>query len=679
MDDRPNPDDLLARLQAEEARLARGRLKIFLGYAAGVGKTYAMLEAAHQRRAEDVDVVIGYVETHGRSETEALARDLETVPRRLLEYRGTFLPEMDLDAVLARRPQLVLVDELAHTNAPGSRHSKRYLDVDELLAAGIDVYTTLNIQHVESLNDVVAQITGVIVHEKIPDGCVDEADEIVLVDLPPQELVQRLREGKVYVPDQAARAVDMFFRIGNLTALREVAMRRAAERIDTQMRAYMRGRAIPGPWPAADRLLVCVSPSPGSERLIHATRRLANQLNAEWFALYVETPAHVHLSESAKKQVAQHLQLAQDLGARVRTLPGTSVADTAIRYARKHNVTKIIAGKPLQPRWAELLNGTVVDQIIRRSRDIDVYVIINPLPPPRPEETSPLRPHRPWRRYLLALAVVVLVTLFAQPLSQMISPTNLVMAYLVAEVIVALYLGRGPSILAALLGVLAFDYFFVPPQLSFAIHDGEYLLTFAGLFMVGLVISSLMDRVRNQAVAAQRREEQAVQLSEFSSDLAGAPNLAAVVEVVVAHVFETFGREAAVLMPEGGRLQIHALSPEFRLDEHELAVADWAFKHGQPAGRSTDTLPAAKNRYLPMKTAQGTVGVLGVRPADPASSMPPEQRRLMEVFASQAALAIERVYFVEDARLAQVQKAAEELEADPLTPASAGDSLHPPL
>ena len=452
MENRPNPDELLARVQAEEAHRARGRLKIFLGYAAGVGKTYAMLEGAHQRRDEDVDVVIGYVETHGRRETEALVHDLETVPRRLIEYRGTFLPEMDLDAVLARRPQLVLVDELAHTNAPGSRHSKRYLDVEELLAAGIDVYTTLNIQHVESLNDVVAQITGVTVHEKIPDGVVDEADEIELVDLPPQELVQRLQEGKVYVPDQAARAVEQFFRLGNLTALREVAMRRAAERIDTQMRAYMRGRAIPGPWPAADRLLVCVSPSPGSERLIHATRRLANQLNAEWFALYVETPEHAHLAESAKKQVARHMQLAQDLGARVRTLPGTSVAETAIRYAHKHNVTKIVAGKPLRSRWTELLTGSIVDQIISLSRDVDVYVIINPLPAAKPAESTPLRPHRPLRRYLLALALVVLVTLVAQPLSRVLSPTNLVMVYLVGEVIAAMYLGRGPSVLAAVLG-----------------------------------------------------------------------------------------------------------------------------------------------------------------------------------------------------------------------------------
>ena len=621
---------------------------MFLGYAAGVGKTYAMLEAAHQRLAEGVDVVIGYVETHGRRETEELAQHLEMVPRRQIEYHGKLLPEMDLDAVLARRPQLVLVDELAHTNAPGSRHSKRYLDVEEILAAGIDVYTTLNIQHVESLNDVVAQITGVTVREKIPDGVLDEADEIELVDLPPQELVARLKEGKVYVPDQAALASQKFFRLGNLTALREVAMRRAAERIDGQMRAYMRTRAIPGPWPAADRLLVCVSPSSGSERLIHATRRLASQLNAEWFALYVETSEHTRLSEAERTRLARHLQLAQDLGARVRTLPGAPVADTIIKYAHKHNVTKIIAGKPLQPRWKELFKGSIVDQIIRHSGDIDVYVMTAPMPADRKGEALAVRPHRPWRRYLVSIALVTAVTVIARPLVPIVSPTNLAMLYLAAEVIAAVYLGRGPSVLAAVLGVLAFDFFCVPPQLTFAVTDSQYVLTFVGLFLVGIVISSLMDRVRNQAELATRGEAQATQLAELSSDLAAAAGVESIVQALLTHVSETLGRKAAVLLPEDGqppeaaRLEVHTLSPELSLDENERAVADWAYKHGQPAGHGTDTLPAATNRYLPLKTPQGVLGVLCVSPADPATPMAQEQRWLLQAFVSQAALAIER-------------------------------------
>ena len=660
---RPDPDELLAQVRSDEQRQRRGHLKLFLGYAAGIGKTYAMLEAAHQRLAEEIDVVVGYVETHGRAETEAMLAGLEVIPRRPVEYHGAVLPEMDLDAVLARHPQLVLVDELAHTNAPGSRHAKRYLDVEELLDAGIAVYTTLNIQHLESLNDVVARITGVTVREKLPDGVFDEADEIELVDLPPHELVQRLREGKVYVPDQAAQAIQQFFRLGNLSALREVAMRRAAERVDYQMRAYMRTRAIRGPWPAAERLLVCVSAGLSSERLVHEGRRLANQLNAEWFALYVETPDHARLPEAARARVAHHLQLAQELGARIRTLPADSVAEGVVAYARKHNVTKIIAGKPLRPRWTEFMAGSVVDQIIRKSRDIDVYVIIDPLPASRADELVWRRPHAPGWRYAASLALVAAVTLLAQPLYKLVSPTNLVMLYLTAVVVAAVYLGRGPALLASFAGVLAFDYLYVPPQLTFAVADTQYLLTFVGLLLVGVVISTLMARVRSQADAAQRREAQAVELSELSRDLAGAGNLEDIIQVVLSHVSESFGRDAAVLLPQADSLQVRAFTPGFTLDANEIAVADWSFKHGQPAGRGTATLPAAQIRYLPLKTARGVVGVLGVRPAEANMFMAPEQRRLLEVFASQAALAIERAQLAEHARQAQLLQATEKLQS----------------
>jgi two-component system, OmpR family, sensor histidine kinase KdpD len=660
---RPDPDQLLAAVQEQEQRLARGRLKVFLGYAAGVGKTFAMLEAAHQRLDEGVDVVAGYVETHGRAETESLLGGLEVVQRKQVEYRGTRLPEMDLDAVLVRRPQLVLVDELAHTNAPGSRHNKRYLDVEELLAAGIDVYTTLNIQHVEALNDVVAQITGVTVQEKVPDGVLDEADEIELVDLPPQELVARLHEGKVYVPDQAARAVEKFFRLGNLTALREIAMRRAAERIDGQMRAYMRTRAIAGPWPAADRVLVCISPSPGAERLIHAGRRLATQLNAQWFALYVETPEHAQLSEADRGRLSHYMQLSQDLGARVRMLPGDAVAASVLQYAHKHNVTKIIAGKPLQPRWKEFLKGSVVDQLIRHSGDIDVYVMTAPAAAGKPDEVIPFRPHRPLRRYLFSAALVAGVTLLALPLANVLSPTNLAMLYLAVTVVAAIYLGRGPSVLAALLGVLAFDFLFVAPQLTFAVADSQYILTFIVLFVVGVIISSLMDRVRNQAEVAKRSEAHATELAELSSDLAAATDLDVIVRVVLFHVSESFGRRAAVLLPEDGALRVHSLAPDPSLSENELAVADWALKHGQPAGRGTDTLPGAANRYLPLKTQEGVLGVLSVSPADPAVVMPAEQRQLLAAFASQAAMAIARAQLADHARQVQVLQATEKLQS----------------
>jgi two-component system sensor histidine kinase KdpD len=665
---RPNPDELLAHVQAEERQQTRGKLRIFLGYAAGVGKTFAMLEAAHQRKGEGVDVVVGYIETHKRAETEALVAGLEVIPRKRVEYRGTPLPEMDVDAALARRPQLTLVDEFAHTNAPGSRHPKRYQDVDELLAAGLDVYTTLNIQHLESLNDVVAQITGVVVRETIPDSVIDEAAEIKLVDLPPEELLQRLQEGKVYVPEQAARAIEKFFRQGNLTALREMTLRRAAERVDDQMRAYMETRAIPGPWAAGERLLVCVSPSPLSERLVRSARRLADELKAEWCAMYVETTDYARLSPAQRDQVARTLQLAEELGAKTVTLPGHAVAETTLQYARAHNITKIIVGKPPRSRWEEWLRDSVVDQLIHASGPIDVYVISGESKTPPPAaETRTWLPHRPWRRYLQSILLVALATLIGQPFSLFISPTNLVMLYLVAVVIAAVFLGRGPSVIASLLSVLAFDFFFVPPRLTFAITDTEYLLTFITLFVVGLVISSLAARAREQAEAARAREAQTVELYDLSRDLAAAFGLDDIVRLLIRHMEQTFGREVVALLPGDGtaaRPMPRAASANLTLDEQELAVADWVFRHGEPAGRNTNTLAGARLRYLPLKTARGIVGVLGIMgPADSDSQLTPEQQRLMEAFASQAALAVERAHLGEQARQAQVLQATEKLQA----------------
>lgn len=659
---RPDPDELLARVQAEEARQARGQLKIFLGYAAGVGKTFAMLEAARQRQAEGVDVVIGYVETHGRAETEALVRGLETVPRRLIAYRGTVLPEMDLDAVLARRPALALVDELAHSNAPGSRHARRYLDVEELLAAGIDVYTTMNVQHLESLNDVVAQITGVTVWEKVPDSVLDSASSIEVVDLPPPELLQRLQDGKVYVPEQAAQAIQRFFRMGNLTALRELTLRRTAEQVDEQMRAYMQTRAIPGPWPAGDRLLVCISPSPLSERLVRSARRLAHELKAEWFAVYVETIGNARLPQADQDRIARTLRLAEELGAKTVTLPGHDVATTIVDYARQHNITKIIAGKPLRPRWRELLGGAVVDRLIQHSGDIDIYVVSSAPNGMVAVTPKSWRPHRPWQRYVWAVALVALATLAGEPIHRIVTPTNLVMLYLAVVVVAAIYLGRGPAMLAAGLSVVAFDFFFVEPKGRFTVADTEYILTFIGLFVVGMVISSLAARSREQAEAAQQREVQAVALYELSRDLAVASGLDDILPVIVRHVGSTFAREAAILLPGGATLTVQAQSPGFALDDNEMAVAAWVFKQGQPAGRGTDTLPASSGRYIPLKTARGVIGVLGVQPLEPGPHLRPEQRRLLEAFASQAALAIERAELAEEARQAQLARAAESLQ-----------------
>jgi two-component system sensor histidine kinase KdpD len=661
---RPNPDELLARIQAEDQQQARGKLKIFLGYAAGVGKTYAMLEAAHQRKEEGVDLVAAYVETHGRAETEAMLKDLEIIPRRQVEYRGILLPEMDVDAVLVRRPQLALVDELAHTNAPDTRHPKRYQDVEELLAAGIDVYTTLNVQHLESLNDVVAQITGVTVRETIPDRVIDETTEIELVDLPPDELLQRLKEGKVYVPDQAVRAIQKFFRAGNLTALRELTMRRAAERVDDQMRAYMQTRAIPGPWPAKERLLVCISPSPLADRLVRAARRLAEELDTEWIAVYVEIHEHIRLSPAEKERISRTLHLAEELGGKAVTLPDHSTAEAVLNYARKHNVTKIIVGKPIRPRWYEMLRGSVVDQIIRESGPIDVYIISGTPELNAPLETAAWQPQRPWLYYLQSVLLVGVGTLLSALVRPLFSPVNLVMIYLLTVVIAAIYLGRGPSLLVAVLSVLAFDYFFVPPESTLAVSDTEYLLTFGALLVVGLVISNLAVRVREQAEAAQHREAQTAELYALSRDLAVAVDLDTILQAILTHISQTFSREVVVLLPDASRdaLKPSALSPGFELNENELAVAAWSFQHGQPAGRGTDTLPAASVRYLPLKTAHGVVGMLGVKPSEPISRLSPDQLQLLDAFASQAALAIERAQLAEQARQAELLQATEKLQ-----------------
>ncbi len=660
MEHRPDPDALLAQAQAEEQ--TRGKLQIFLGYAAGVGKTFAMLEAAHQRAGEGIDVVVGYIETHRRAETESLLEGLEVIPRASIDYRGIKLTEMDVDAVLRRHPALVLVDEMAHTNAPGSRHSKRYHDIEEILDAGIDVYTTLNIQHLESLNDVVAQVTGVIVHETVPDRVIDEASDIEVIDLPPEELLVRLKEGKVYIPDQAARAIQQFFRQGNLTALREMALRRAAERVDDQMRSYMRTRAIAGVWPASERLLVCISPSPYAEKIVRTARRLADELNADWFVVYVEVTTHPEVNPANRARIDQTLRLAESLGAKARTIAGRTIPEAVFSYARKHNITKIVVGKPLRPRWREWLSGSVVDQLVYASGDIDIYVISAKAEAARPAVPSEWRPHRPLMRYLLSLGLVAIATLFSMFFRERIEPTNLVMVYLVAVVISAAYLGRGPSLLAALTGVLAFDIFLIPPYYTLAVNDTQYILTFMALLTISLVVSTLTARVREQAEAAVQGEARANALYSLGRDLTSAQDLEQVSNTIIGHISEVFGRQVAIFLPHDGQVHTFAHSPDYLPDENELAVANWVFQHDQAAGRGTDTLPAAPLRCQPLKTARGMVGVLGVRPSEDGNVLSLEQRESLVAFANQAALSIERAVLAEQAKEAELLSAADKLQ-----------------
>ncbi|MBT1076681.1 sensor histidine kinase [Geobacter grbiciae] len=660
---RPSPEALLRLAQEEEAQAERGRLKIFLGYAAGVGKTYAMLEAARQRKGEGRDVVAAYVESHGRAETDALLEGVEIIPPALIEYQGVTLREVDVDALLARKPHLALVDELAHTNAPGSRHEKRWQDVEELLAAGINVYTTVNVQHFESLNDVVVQITGIAVRETVPDSLLDQATEIRLVDIPPEDLLQRLREGKVYVPEQAAFATEKFFRPGNLIALRELSLRRAASRVDEEMRAYMESRAIPGPWPAAERLLVSVSGSPYSERLIRTTRRLADELKAPWFTVYVETPGGGRQEQENRKRVWKDLRLAESLGAHVATLTATSVADAIIDYARSHNVTQIVVGKPAKPRWRELLRLPLVDQIIRLSGAIDVHVVSFE---PAGAKKGPVisRQRRPisLTGYMASLALVAATTLVCLLSRPFLAPTNMVMIYLLAVVLAALRLGLKPAILTAFLGVLAFDFFFVPPRLTFAVADTQYLITFVALFTVGVVISTLVSKARERAEAVREREVQTAALYYLSRDLAAAADIETLVQAVVRNIGESLAAASTVLLPKGDRLEVAAASKGLKPDVKEMAVADWAFRNRQPAGQGTETLVSAGLLYLPLQTSGNILGVLGIRLKNVADYRSTQPRRLLDAFVTQTAMALERVQLSRQAEQTQILQARETLE-----------------
>lgn len=627
-----------------------------------------MLQAAREEAAKGRRVVIGLIECHHRQETEALCTDLPIIPRRQIPYRGVILDEMDLDAVLAAGPELALVDELAHTNAPGSRHARRYQDVEELLDAGIDVYTTLNVQHIESVNDIVAQITGVTVRETVPDHILEVADETGLVDLPPDELIERLRQGKVYVPDQASRAVQKFFRPGNLTALRELALRYLASRVDHDMRNYMDVHAIPGPWPAGERVLVCIDADPLGERLVRTGRRMATGLDAEWIVLHVETREDQTLSEKDRDRIARVLRLAEELGARTVTLPGSNAAEEIIRYARAQNITKILVGVSHHPRWVQMIHGSLVDRVIRASGAIDVYVISAPTGPreaagARWEGRREDHGRTPPALYVYSAGVVALATVLSAVVREWLAAANLTMIYLLGVVVVAFQWGRGPAIVAAALSVAAFDFFFVPPYYSFAVSDTQYLLTFAALLAVGIVVSNLASRGREQAHAAQRREMYTAELYALSAELAATSGAEAIVQAIARHVAATFTRGVALFLPVGEELQPKFSTPGFPLDVNEHAVATWVFRHGQPAGYGTDTLPAARARYLPLKTARRVIGVLAVQPPSTSDGLlNSDERRLLDAFASQAAIALERAELSEEARRGQVVRETERLQ-----------------
>ena len=670
-DQRPDPDLLLAKVNRQELQARRGKLRIYFGSSAGVGKTYAMLTAARKLASEGRQVVVGVVETHGRAETAALLEGLEVLPPKSIEYRGKTLLEFDLDAALARRPQLILVDELAHSNVTGTRHPKRWQDVDELLAAGIDVFSTLNVQHLESLNDVIGGITNVRVWETVPDKVFDAADEVVLVDIPADELLARLKAGKVYVAQQAEHAAQHFFRKGNLMALRELALRRTADRIEGDVQAYRVDQSIGSVWKTATALLTCVGPDAAAERVVRAAARLAGQLNTEWHAVYVETPSLQRLAPAKREKILANLNLAQQLGATTAVIASAEIAESIIAYARKNNLSKLVIGRdPVRRLWPWQRSSG--QKLALLAPDIDLIEIGRaensakenaregmPLPPAADLESNQRRKVKRLR-YVWAALTCVCVTLISVPLAALFENSNIVAIYILDVVLVGVWLGRGPAAFAAVLGVCAFDFFFVPPRLSFAVSDVQYLLTFFIMLAVGLITGQLTAGLRFQARVASHREERAGSLYEFARDLSGAVQVEQVVKISDESIQRTFRANAALLLPDASGRLIATMSNTVGLAV-EIGTAQWAFDRGQPAGSGTDTLPGSEVLYIPLRAPTKARGVLAVKAHNRRMLRIPEQRQLLDTFAALIAIALERVHYVGIAQDALLKMESERL------------------
>ncbi|WP_331373155.1 sensor histidine kinase KdpD [Sinorhizobium chiapasense] len=676
-DTRPSPDALLESAERE----TRGRLKIFLGAAPGVGKTYEMLVSGRARKAEGTDVVIGVVETHGRKETQALAEGFEVVPRKRVDYKGHLLDEMDIDAILTRRPELVLVDELAHTNVDGSRHAKRYLDVEEILARGIDVYTTLNVQHIESLNDVVAQITRIRVRETVPDSIIDRADDVEIIDLTPDDLIKRLHEGKVYLPKTAKRAIQNYFSPGNLTALRELALRRTAQRVDEQLVSHMQAHAIPGPWAAGDRVLVCIDERPRGASLVRYAKRQADRLRAPWAALHVETSRSVNLSDADKDRLAAHLRLAEQLGGEATTVPGANVASEILRHAAANNVTQVIVGKPSKSRWRELVEGSVSHDLIRQAGDISVHVVSGAAAAPaeqRGVKTAPAPTQVRLRPYLWSTVYIATALALGALLDQVLDVQNIALVFLMAVLISALTGGLWPALYACVASALAFNFFFLDPRYTLTIEDPESVLALVFFLVVAVIASNLTARVQRQAIAARQRARTTEDLYLFSKKLASTGTLDDVLWATAYQIASMLKVRVVILLPEENSIEVKAgYPPDDTLVDADIAAARWAWEHDRPAGRGADTLPGAKRLYLPLKTGRTAIGVVGLDNDKQGPLLTPEQQRLFDALADQAALAIERIQLVADVDRARLAAEADRLRTALLT--SISHDLKTPL
>lgn len=674
---RPSPDALLENAERE----TRGRLKIFLGAAPGVGKTYEMLMSGRARLADGVDVMIGVVETHGRRETEALTEGFEIIPRKVIDYHGHSLDEMDLDGILARRPALVLVDELAHTNAAGSRHPKRFMDVQEILGHGIDVYTTLNIQHVESLNDVVAQITRIRVRETVPDSIIDRADDVEIIDITPDDLIKRLHDGKVYLPRTARRAIENYFSRGNLTALRELALRRTAQRVDEQLLNHMQSHAIAGPWAAGDRVLLCLDHGANGPALVRYARRQADRLRAPWTALHLDTPRSLQLSEADKDRLADSMRLAQQLGGETVTLPALDLTREIIAYANANNFTHVIIGRPRRSWWRRLLQRSLTHELIDHAGDISVHVISGDR---KDEETRQSvkpavgPPRLRFLPYLKSLGFVGLAIVAGVVLDQALDVRNLALVFLMAVLAAAVRGGLGPALFASLLGAFSFNFFFLEPRYTLTVRDAESLVALLFYLGVALVASNLTAAVQRQAAAARARARTTEDLYLFSKKLAGTGTMDDVLWATAFHIASMLKVRVVILLPEGDTIAVKAgYPPDDTLANADIAAAHWAWDHNRPAGRGADTLPGAARLYLPLRTGSGAIGVVGLANDRQGPLLTPEQQRLFTALADQAALAIERIQLVSDVEKAKLTAETDRLRTALLT--SISHDLKTPL
>lgn len=680
-DHRPNPDRLLEAVSDQNNQ--RGKLKIFFGACPGVGKTYAMLSAAHRKKKQGIDSVIGIVETHGRSDTAALISDLEQLPMKEVDHRGVKLKEFDIDAALSRKPSIILVDELAHTNAPNSRNMKRWQDIEELLQAGIDVYSTLNAQHLETVNDTVAKITGVVVRETVPDHVFDKADEVELIDLPVPELLQRLQEGKVYFSEQAVRAQENFFQEGNLMALREIALRKTAQRVDHQMHQYRTLHAVHDIWQAVERCLVCVGPSPFSTQLIRRTKELAQTLKAPWVAVYVEV-LHKKISTEEREAVEKQLRFAESLGAETVVLQGTDISEEVLKFAREKNVTKIVLGKPTHPHWKDFLFGSFVDRLLRRSGDIDVYSISS-------ESTEKSKPglffKRPqemtWTHYVTSFLMVSVWTALFKIFFPRVELINLAMTYLIINVLISLRYGQGPALFASLMSIACFDFFFIPPYLTFSVHDARYVVTFIVMFVVTVLTSRLMTRLRQSAEAASARERFTSSLYALSREMLKDPLFREIPHAVVRHLSQSISADVVMFLgTEPELLFLEASSnPAWHFTSSDQAVAQWVFKNAKVAGLGTSTLPSAKALFFPLIASRGVLGVVGLKPfrkvEDHEPAFESSEEHFIESVLNQAALSIEKAMLSEEAHETEKEVERERLTSTLLS--SVSHDLRTPL